>query len=331
MANRVVWTADGSAAFLMNERGDTIGRWVRGRPDISTFDPATYTYGQGYSFQAPGQGQGYMYNAWQGGDTGGYYYPQERSYLDLEYDKMDLEYTDREKDRQQRQAQFDEEIALAERELAQDLEKVRMQIASSEGMQKYEWEQRFRQLEQEHRNAVEYLQLDWAERHKLADKELATRLREIQGQERLGAAETWARPFDYLAYNKWMAGQPAMTTEGGLPVGAPEWQTGEPAVATVGTGAVATGGADIYGQKLAAGGRIQEFGAWGGPTTPVAGTPWVSPHQANVTQFAAMPEQAQQMAYARWRQRGVTPETAQQAMYAAAPTGTAGTRVVGYG
>jgi len=98
----------------------------------------------------------------------------------------------------------------------------------------------------------------------------------------------------------------------------------------VGTGPVATGGADVYGQALAAGQRIPEFNAWGGPTTDVAGTPWQAPHETNITQFSNLPNQAQQMVYARWRQRGITPESALGIMTAAAPTGSAKS-VVAYG
>jgi hypothetical protein len=156
------------------------------------------------------------------------------------------------------------------------------------------------------------------------------RLREIEGQERITAAERWWRPMDYGAYAAWMAGQQARTTESGLPVGAPEFQTGLPAQATAGTGTTVPTG-DVYGAQLAGGGRIAEFGAWGGPTTPVLGTPWVAPHQTNLSQFANAPDTAQQMAYARWRQRGLSPEDVNRAMTAAAPTGTAGRGVVGYG
>lgn len=327
---RVTWSEDGASAYLIDEYGTFVGRWFRDRPDMSTFDPFAYQYGGGYGYGQDAGTPAYMYDVWQGGgggDAGGYYQDPDRLAWDEFVRQFNLTHEESVAMREQYQQQHDADMAQRERELAQELEIARMNIDASEGMQKYEWEQRFRQLEQEHQYAVQYLQMDWAEKHKALDKELGMRLREIQGRERMAAAETWARPFDYLAYSKWMAGEPAATTASGLPVGAPGWQTGEPEPATVGAGAVATGGADPYGQRLAAGGRIQEFGAWGGPTGPVGGTPWVAPHKASVTQFTAMPLQAQEMAYARWRQRGIMPETAQQAMYAAAPTGTAPAQV----
>lgn len=329
---RVTWSDDGSAAYLIDERGNIVGKWFRDHPQYNTFDPATYTYGQGYGYQAPGQQQSYMYDAWQGGggggDAGGYYQDPDRLAWDEFVRQFNLTHEEGVAAREQLQQQFDEQMELNRQQLEQQLMIERERMQHETGLERLRSENRIRELEVQHQYAVQYLQLDWAERHKELDKTLAMRLREIQGQERMAAAETWARPFDYLAYNRWMAGQPAATTEEGLPVGAPTWQTGEPAEA-VGVGPVPT--TDIYGQKLAAGGRIQEFGAWGGPTTPVGGTPWISPHKANVAQFSAMPAQAQEMAYARWRQRGIMPETAQQAMYAAAPTGTAGQRVPSYG
>ena len=180
-------------------------------------------------------------------------------------------------------------------------------------------------------SALRIAQLDVASREHIADEDLGMRLQEMQSRERITAVETWQNPIDYLAYNKWMSGQQASTTESGLPVGAPGWNTGQPEAATVGTGPVATGGADVYGQALAAGQRIPEFNAWGGPTTPVAGTPWIAPHETNLTQFSNLPYQAQQMAYSRWlKQGGIRPETAQQIMTAAAPTGSAKS-VVAYG
>jgi len=332
---RVTWSDDGSAAYLLDERGNVVGKWFRDRPEMSTFDPATYTYGGGYGYQAPGQQQSWMYNAWQGGgatgDQGGYYQDPDRLAWDEFVRQFNLTHEETVALREDLQRQHDEQLALDTRTLEEDIRMAREQMAHETGLERLKSENRIKEMEIQYGWNVKYMQLDYAEQHKLLDKELGMRLREIQGQERMAAAETWARPIDYLAYNKWMAGEHAATTESGLPVGAPEWQTGEPAQATVGTGAAATGGADVYGQQLASGNRIQSFGAWGGPTTPVEGTPWLAPHQANVTQFSNMPLQAQEMAYARWRQRGITPETAQQAMYAAAPTGTAGQRVAGYG
>lgn len=334
---RVGWSEDGRTAYLYDENNNVIGRWAQGRPDVSTFDPFTYGYGMGQSAQGGNiydvwsRGSGYGYGADPygdpGGNAGGFLQDPDKLAWDEYIRQFELTYEQAEALREQAQRHFDAQMEFNERQLAQAMEIAQMQIASTEGMQKYEWEQRFKQLEQEHKYAVEYLHLDWAERHKALDKELGMRLREIQGRERMAAAETWARPFDYLAYNKWMLGEQAATTESGLPVGAPEWQTGDPAQA-VGPGGVPTG--DPYGQKLAAGGRIQEFGAWGGPTGPVEGTPWISPHKVNVSQFAYMPGQAQEMAYARWRHRGIMPGSAQQAMYAAAPTGGAG-GAPGYG
>lgn len=335
---RITWSQDGSAAYRIDERGNIADRWIKGRPDLSTFDPFAYQYGGGYSYGQNDPTPAYMYDVWQGGGAGGgtagggdFYYPPDRTELDLAFDALDLEYTDRQRAREENRRQFDERLQLDARRLEQEIAIARERMQHETGLERQRSESRLRELEAQYGYDRQLMQLDWSERQKLADKELAMRLREIQGQERMAAAETWARPIDYLAYSRWMAGQPAATTESGLPVGAPGWQTGEPEPATVGAGAVATGGADIYGQQLAGGGRIQEFGAWGGPTTPVGGTPWISPHKANVAQFSAMPLQAQEMAYARWRQRGIMPETAQQAMYAAAPTGTAGQRVVGYG
>lgn len=332
---RVGWSEDRRSAYLYDEGNNVIGRWIAGRPDISTFDPFTYGYGQGQSAQggsiydvwSRGSGYGYGDDPYGGGDAGGYYNDPDRMAWDEYVRQFNLTHEESVALREQYQRHHDEQMAFNQRQLEQAMEIAKMQIASTEGMQKYEWEQRFKQLEQEHQYAVEYLQMDWAEKHKALDKELGMRLREIQGRERITAAETWARPFDYLAYNRWMMGEQAATTESGLPVGAPGWQTGIPEEATVGAGAVATGGADPYGQQLAAGGRIQEFGAWGGPTGPVGGTPWVSPHKANVAEFSRMPLQAQEMQYARWRQRGIMPGTAQQAMYAAAPVGTAPAQV----
>ena len=65
------WSDDGSAAYLIDDNGNIVGRWFRDRPGMSTFDPNTYTYGQGYGYQAPGQQQSWMYNAWQGGGGAG--------------------------------------------------------------------------------------------------------------------------------------------------------------------------------------------------------------------------------------------------------------------
>ena len=329
---QVTWSDDGTAAYLIDERGNITGRWFRDRPGMSTFDPNTYTYGGGYGYQDPEQGQAWMYDAWQGGGGNGGFLQDEGR---LEYDEgvrqWELDYAEKVKAREQLQQQADAYIAQDARRLEQELILAREQMTHETGLERLRSENRIREMEIQHGWDVQYLQLDYAERHKILDKEIAFAREEMQSRERITAAETWARPIDYLAYNRWMAGQPAATTESGLPVGAPGWDTGVPEPATVGTGAVATGGADPYGQQLAGGGRIQEFGAWGGPTGPVGGTPWVAPHQANLSQFANMPQQAQEMAYARWRQRGITPESAQQAMYASAPTGTAGQRVAGYG
>lgn len=331
---RVTWSDDGAAAYLIDEGGRIVGRWFRDRPEMSTFDPATYEYGQGYGYQAPGQQQSYMYDAWQGGgqgDAGGNYQDPDRMAWDEFVRQFNLTHEETVALREQYQSQHDDLMASEEKRLAQELQLAREQMAHETGLARLQSELRIKELEVAHKYAIEYLNLDWAERHKQLDKELGMRLREIQGQERMAAAQTWWRPMDYGAYAKWMAGEQAMTTESGLPVGAPGWQTGEPEPATVGTGAVGTGSADPYGVKLAGGGRIQEFGAWGGPTGPVMGTPWVAPHQANLTQFANTPRDQQEMAYGRWRSRGISPESAAQAMYASAPTGTAGQRVPGYG
>jgi len=328
MAQQITWSADQTAAYLLDDRGNIVGRWFQNRPEMSTFDPFSYQYGQGYGYQAPGQNQSYMYQAWQQPTTttGGYYYPPEKTELDYKFDELDLDYADREAVRKENARQFDEKLALDREKLKQDAAIAQAQIAAGDRDAEMRLQGIMAQIASNERIAA----MDNASREKIADAELAQRLKEMLSAERIQAAQTWANPIDYLAYNRWLAGQPAMTTESGLPVGAPGWETGQPEQATVGTGAVATGGADVYGQQLAAGNRIQEFGAWGGPTTPVEGTPWVAPHQTNIAQFANTPEQAQQTAYARWRQRGITPETAYQQMYAAAPVGTAAS-VVGYG
>lgn len=178
-------------------------------------------------------------------------------------------------------------------------------------------------------NALEIARMNNATNRYIADKEFEIRLKEMLSGERISAAEIWGKPIDYLCYNRWMLDYEAMTTESGLPVGAPGWATGEPEPAAVGTGAPATGGVDVYGQAMAEGVPIPAFNAWAGPTDPIEGTPWLAPHEMNVTQFNLTPDQARQMAFGRWRHRGITPETAQQAMLAAAPLGSA--RGVGYG
>ncbi len=362
---KILWSTDRNSAYLVNPQGQTVGKWFRGNPGASTFDISQYQLGRGFpqtwqgqsftSFEVvrgPGVEPSGAYYATDGGGatpmpTGyggvgagggatvpatagageGYVYPEWYTELYEALTGLGLSYAEAQAAREENRRQFDEDLQYRTWATGQEIAVAREQIASTEGMQKYDWQMRLQELERQQAHDIQMLQMDWTERHKAADKELAMRLREIQGQERITAAERWARPIDYLAYNRWMLGQQAATTEEGLPVGAPVFQTGEPAKA-VGAGPVPT--ADIYGQKLAAGGRIQEFGAWGGPTTPVDGTPWIAPHKTPLTSWSVMPGQAQQMAYARWRKRGIMPETAEQAIYAAAPTGTA-RGVVAYG
>ena len=336
MATRIMWAADQASAFLVDDKGNYVGKWYANHPELSNFDPFTYgggpgTYGAGGGTPIGGGygGQGgYIYG--QGGAGGPTYH--DPAVMDYEEWVRQFNLTDADRDAAAAEVhrQFDERLALDRARLEQELRQTQMEIASAEGMQRERLAAELQRIQMQIASNESIANLDRASREKLAEADIMQRVREMQSRERLAAAETWANPQDYLAYAKWMSGQQAMTTESGLPVGAPGWDTGlpgatpgQPEAATVGAGGVATGGADVYGQQLAAGGRIQEFGAWGGPTSPVAGTAWVAPHQANLTQFANQPLQAQQMAYARWRQRGITPETAQQMMYAAAPTGTA--------
>lgn len=324
---RVGWSEDGRSAYLYDEGNNVVGRWHQGRPDISTFDPFSYGYGQGQAAQG-----GSIYDVWsQGGgggggygDPGGYYQDPDRLAWDEFVRQFNLTHEEAVAAREQLQRQHDDRMAEEARRLAAEIAMERERMQHETGLERLRSELRIQELGVQHQYAVEYLQLDWAQRHKEVDKQLAMRLREIQGQERMAAAETWWRPIDYGAYAKWAAGEHAATTESGLPVGAPEWQTGLPAEA-VGAGGVPTG--DPYGQKIAAGGRIQEFGAWGGPKTPVMGTPWTSPHKVNVSQFANVPYDMREMAYGRWRHRGISKEMAQQSMYAAAPVGTAPAQV----
>jgi hypothetical protein len=328
---RVGWTTDRTAAYLYDDSGNVTARWISGRPDLSTFNPQDYPTA-GAATPAYGGGTA---AAPTGGTTGtitptGFYEDPELIQVKAQIAQWGITNTQVDEAAAENRRQFDQDLAYRQQALAQEAAIAREQIAATTGNIRLEWENRLRQTEMQIASNEQIANLDRGSREKIADKEFATRIQEMMSRERITAAQTWANPIDYLAYNKWMSGQQAMTTESGLPVGAPEFQTGQPAAATVGAGGVATGGADVYGQQLAAGGRMPSFSAWGGPTTPVGGTPWVAPAQTNLTQFANMPNQAQQMAYARWRQRGVTPETANQFMTAAAPTGTAG-RVTRYG
>jgi hypothetical protein len=336
MANRIAWAANGDEAYLYDANGQLIGRWFRNRPELNTFDPFTYgggleTYGAYGGTPAGGAGQaGYVYDTGGDGGGGGYYQDPDR----LDFDEMCREYN---LDWQQRQdaaaeahRQFDERLAFDRQQLEQQLRQIQMEIASSEGMQRERLAAELQRLQMEIESNERIANLDRASREKIAEADIVQRVREMQSKERITAAETWANPIDTDAYLRWMSGQQAMTTESGLPVGAPGWDTGlpgatpgQPETATVGTGAVATGQGNVYGKQLAAGGRIQEFGAWGGPTTPVFGTPWTAPHQVNLTQFANSPYSAQQRLYSDWRTRGLYPQDVNQAMVAAAPTGTA--------
>lgn len=339
---RIAWNTDGSIAHLYDDDGYIVASWFRDNPELSTFDPQTYQYGEGSVM--PGVegygGQGAIYDVTQPGGlmvggvptapvsglppptTQDYYYDEARLSLEEFMRQFDLTQAEAIAAREEFARQFDEDLQYRISALEQEMALAREQMAHQTGLLRQEWEYRFQMAEQEHGYAVQLLQLDWRERQALADKELAMRLREIEGQERITAAERWARPIDYLAYSAWLQGQEAAVSETGLPPGAPMWQTGEPITVE---GARPTG--DVYGAQLAAGGRVSEFGAWGGPTTPVEGTPWVAPHQTNITQFARMPQQAQEMAYARWRHRGITPETAYQTLTASAPIGTAGSAI----
>lgn len=338
--NRVTWAEDGSAAYLIDASNNVIGRWFRDRPDMNTFDPSTYGYGGGYGYQAPGQSPSFMYDAWAGGgagkgakvagagDAGGYYQDPDRMAWDEFVRQFNLTFEESRALREQYQQQFDQDMVLREKDLAQRLQELRMSIESSEGMQRYKWEQEFKMVEQQHQNSIAYLQMDWTERHKALDKELGVRLQEMWSGERLAAAQMAAQPINYRMYEHWMAGLGGQADPSGLPAGAPAFQTG-PGM----EGAVVPGtapGASPYAQAYATGARVPEFQAYGGPTTPVGGEPWVSPHKVNLTQFLASPLQSQEMQYGRWRERGFMPYTAEQQMYAAAPTGTARSDI-GYG
>lgn len=262
-------------------------------------------------------------------DEDQYYYDEGLGELYEILTSLGFNYAEMQAARDEFARQFDEELAFRYYQ-ADSIARSGVQQASiGAGATQFAALEATRRAEIEAANALRIAELNNATQRYIADKEFEIRLKEILSNERISAADIWSQPIDYLAYNRWMLDYNAMTTESGLPVGAPGWHTGEPEVATVGTGDVATGGVDVYGQALAEGQRIPAFNAWAGPTTPVEGTPWVSPHQVNVEQFSLMPQQAQEMAFARWRRRGIVPESAQQAMLAAAPTGTA--QAVGYG
>lgn len=324
---RVTWSDDGSAAYLIDENNRVVGKWFRDRPEKSTFDPATYTYGQGYGYQAPGQQQSWMYDAWRGGsgaagDAGGYYQDPDRLAWDEFVRQFNLTHEEGVAAREQIQQRHDEQIALDERRLAADIAMTREQIAATTGDIRLQHQNRLVELERQHQYDVQYLQLDWAERHKALDKELGVRLQEMWSGERLAAAELGAKPINYRVYERWLAGLGGRADPSGLPAGVPAFQTG-PGM----EGAVVGGeapGPSPYAQAYATGQRIPEFQAWGGP----AG---LDPHKVNLTQFLASPLQSQEMQYGRWREKGLMPYTAEQRMRAAAPTGTAGQRVVGYG
>ncbi|KPJ51413.1 MAG: hypothetical protein AMJ38_00490, partial [Dehalococcoidia bacterium DG_22] len=230
--------------------------------------------------------------------------------------------------REQLQQQFDQQMAFNERELAQRLEELRMELEHAAGLQRERLEHEWRRLQEEHRQAVEYLQLDWAERHKALDKELGVRLQEMWSQERLAAAQMAAQPINYRIYEQWLAGLGGEAHPSGLPAGAPMFQTGPGQQGQVVPGEQP--GVSPYAQAYATGQRVPEFGPWGGETTPIGGQPWVAPKDVNLSQFLSSPWLSQQMAYGRWRERGLFPEDVQRQMYAAAPVGTA-TGVVGRG
>jgi len=329
---RVTWSDDGSAAYLIDENNRIVGRWFRDRPEMNTFDPATYTYGQGYGYQAPGQQQSWMYDAWQGGgngDAGGYYQDPERLFWDQIMDEFRLTRAEAIALREENARQHDEEMQRLRWTTEQEMIIERERMAATTGDIRLQHQNRLAELEQQHQYAVEYLQLDWVERHKAADKELGVRLQEMWSGERLAAAQMGAQPINYRVYERWLAGLGGRADPSGLPASAPAFQTG-PGM----EGAVVPGeapGPSPYAQAYATGQRIPEFQAYGGPTTPVGGEPWVSPHKTQLGPFLASPLQSQEMQYARWRERGFMPYTAEQQMRAAAPTGTAGQRVPSYG
>jgi len=336
MANRLVWNEDGTAAYLVDERGNYVGKWFKNHPELSTFTPDVSNLASPTSVAAPPRGgqTGYISEVTTGTSAGGTYHDPERVTQEwLEY-TWGVEHADADALVEQNRIEFLETlnatIEASKRAAASAQATANTAAAAGNEQARIQAEGQAEVARINGENALAIARLDRASIEHIADEDMAMRLQEMQSRERITAAETWANPIDYLAYNKWMSGQQASTTESGLPVGAPGWNTGQPEAATVGTGPVATGGADVYGQALAAGQRIPEFNAWGGPTTPVGGTPWQAPHETNLTQFTNMPWQAQQMAYARWRERGIFPETAQQIMTAAAPTGSAKS-VVAYG
>lgn len=268
-------------------------------------------------------------------DTGNFQFSEGEGQLYQLLTSMGFSYADAQAVLEENRRQFDEELKYsywaAKQTAATSRANASAAAAAGQEEARISAEASMRNAETNAATALRIAGMDNASREHIADEDLGMRLQEMQSRERITAAETWQNPIDYLAYNRWMLGQQASTTESGLPVGAPGWNTGQPEAATVGTGPVATGGADVYGQALAAGQRIPEFNAWGGPTTDVAGTPWQAPHETNLTQFQNLPWQAQQMAYSRWLQQGgIRPETAQQIMTAAAPTGSAKS-VVAYG
>lgn len=262
-----------------------------------------------------------------GGNGDGYYYDPEMGNLYYMLTSLGFNHAEAQQAIAENARQFDLGLEYDYYNSKQAASTARAVAASSSGATRYASEEATRRAEIQAANALQIAQLDNASRERIATMDMETRLKEMMSRERITAAETWSQPIHYLAYNKWMAGQGAATTESGLPIGAPEFHTGAPAAA-YGEGPIVS--SDIYGERLMGGGRMSEFGAWGGETGPVDGTPWKPPHQTNLTNFLRMPLQAQEMAYARSRRRGLMPETSQQLMRAAAPIGSA-KGVVSYG
>jgi len=335
MANRVTWNADSTAAYLVDANGKIIGQWFKNHPELNTFDPSQYGYAPPTAVAAPPRGgqTGFTSEVTQGTSGGGYQYGKETTdaygtLLEIGYTHADAQAT-----LEENRYEFDKRLAadIQMNKAAEAGANARAAAAAAAGNEqaRIQAEGQAEVARINGANALQIAQLDNASREHIADEDMVMRLREMQSRERITAAETWANPIDYLAYNKWMSGQQALTNESGLPMGAQPFDTGLPQGGTVGTGEAAT--TDVYGQQLGAGGRVAEFGVWGGPTPTISGVPWRMPEQTNLTQFLATPDQAQQMAFARWRQGGgMTPETAQQRMLAAAPRGTA-KAVVAYG
>lgn len=335
MANRVTWNADSTAAYLVDATGKIIGQWFKNHPELNTFDPSQYGYAPPTAVAAPPRGgeTGYTSQVSQGTSTagGGFYFDPDKTELDLEFDKLDLDYADREKVRDANRYEFDKQLAadIAANKAAEAGANARAASAAAAGMEQArisaEGQAEVARINGE--NMARVAAMDNASLEHIADEDLVMRLKEMQSREREWAATTAAQPINYRVYENWLASQPGQADVSGLPAGAPLWDTG---AGTTGVAGGTTPTADVYGQQLAAGQRVPEFNAWGGPTTDVGGTPWQAPHETNLTQFSNMPWQAQQMAYARWRERGIFPETAQQIMTAAAPTGSA-KNVVAYG